>query len=216
MQMLLPLIAAILASVAIAYCPNGCSGHGSCGTNDKCTCYNRIGGVEPAWVYPDCSGRTCPKSNAWVGEVQNANEAHPSVECSNKGACNRKTGECTCFANYEGIACERTICPNKCSDAGVCYTEKQLASEAKGGGSYPVYDNVWDAEKHVGCVCDLGRRGPDCSLIECPSGPDVMKGSGNEAGRDCSGRGLCDYSNGICSCFHGYYGTKCEYQTVLG
>lgn len=52
--------------------------------------------------------------------------------------------------------------------------------------------------------------------VECPSGPDVLKGYGNEAGRDCSGRGLCDYSAGICSCFHGYYGTKCEYQTVLG
>jgi hypothetical protein len=52
--------------------------------------------------------------------------------------------------------------------------------------------------------------------VECPSGADVLKGYGNEAGRDCSGRGLCDYSSGICSCFHGYYGTKCEFQTVLG
>lgn len=54
------------------------------------------------------------------------------------------------------------------------------------------------------------------STVECPSGPDVLKGFGSEAGRDCSGRGLCDYSSGICNCFHGYYGTKCEYQTVLG
>ena len=73
-----------------------------------------------------------------------------------------------------------------------------------------------DAEKQMGCVCDLGRRGPDCSLFECPSGADVMKGYGNESGRDCSGRGLCDYTQGICNCFMGYYGTKCEYQTVLG
>jgi hypothetical protein len=114
----------------------------------------------------------------------------------------------------------------------VCFTQKQLASEAG-----RVYNTPWDAEKQVGCVCDLGRRGPDCSLckslifrpflsfkirafviivVECPSGADVLKGYGNEAGRDCSGRGLCDYSTGICSCFHGYYGTKCEYQTVLG
>jgi hypothetical protein len=151
------------------------------------------------------------RGHAWVGYVQNANDAHPVVECSNKGSCDRKTGECACFANYEGIACERTICPNKCSDAGVCFTEQQLAMEAD-----RVYNTPWDATKHVGCICDLGRRGPDCSLFECPSGPDVMKGFGNEAGRDCSGRGLCDYSSGICNCFHGYYGTKCEYQTVLG
>jgi hypothetical protein len=49
---------AMLAYVS-AYCPNGCSGHGSCGANDKCTCYNRIDG-DAAWTFPDCSGRTCP------------------------------------------------------------------------------------------------------------------------------------------------------------
>ena len=127
------------------------------------------------------------------------------------GICDRKTGTCTCFPNYDGIACERTICPNKCSDAGVCFTQKQLAAEAD-----RVYSTPWDSEKHVGCICDLGRRGPDCSLIECPSGADVLHGYGNEAGRDCSGRGLCDYTGGVCNCFHGYYGTKCEFQTVLG
>ena len=26
-------------------------------------------------------------------------------------------------------------------------------------------------------------------MVECPSGPDVLGGPGNEAGRDCSGRG---------------------------
>ena len=31
----------------------------------------------------------------------------------------------------------------------------------------------------------------------------------------CSNRGLCDNSNGICTCFTGYYGPACEYQTVL-
>ena len=36
------------------------NGHGACGADDKCTCYNRIDG-EPAWTFPDCSGRTCPK-----------------------------------------------------------------------------------------------------------------------------------------------------------
>jgi len=53
----------------------------------------------------------------------NANDAHPVVECSNKGTCDRSTGECVCFPNYDGIACERSICPNKCSDAGVCFTQ---------------------------------------------------------------------------------------------
>merc|ERR1712100_969124 len=109
------------------------------------------------------------------GDVVSANDAHPLVECSNKGLCDRSTGECQCFENYDGIACERTVCPNACNEAGVCFTEKQLAS-----------------------------------------GADVLKGYGNEAGRDCSGRGICDYTDGTCQCFVGYYGTRCEYQTILG
>jgi len=100
---------------------------------------------------------------------------------------------------------------HNCNEAGVCFTEAQLAAEAGA-----TYSTPWDAQMHVGCICDIGRRGPDCSLIECPSGPDVLKGYGNESGRDCSGRGLCDYSSGKCSCFHGYYGNECQFQTVLG
>ena len=42
------------------------------------------------------------RSEAWVGSVVSANDLHPVVECSNKGLCDRKTGECQCFTNYEG------------------------------------------------------------------------------------------------------------------
>ena len=155
--------------------------------------------------------RTCPKAAAWVAVSVGANEAHPLVQCSNKGACDGKSGECDCFDNYDGIACERTVCPNDCNGRGICYTQKQLAAEAG-----KVYSTPWDAMKHVGCVCDLGFRGPDCSLQECASGPDVLRGDGNSKGRDCSGRGICDYSSGLCKCFVGYYGTRCQYQTILG
>jgi len=58
-----------------------------------------------------------------------------------------------------GIACERTVCPNDCNGRGICYTAKQLALNA---GSQ--YDTAWDNMKEVGCVCDLGYRGPDCTL----------------------------------------------------
>ncbi|CAM9206772.1 unnamed protein product [Heterosigma akashiwo] len=208
MKFAVALIIALVGYVA-AYCPNGCSGHGSCGANDKCTCYTRPNG-DDAWTEHDCSLRTCPKGDAWAYPATAANDAHPSMECSNMGICDRSNGECECFDGYEGIACERAVCPNECSERGICYTQKQLAAEAR-----KTYTSPWDALKYQGCVCDSGYRGPDCSLQECPSGPDVLLGKGNEVGRDCSGRGLCNYDSGLCQCFSGYFGTRCQHQTVL-
>ena len=54
-------IIALVASLALvqAYCPNGCSGHGSCRENDKCSCYTRPKNNDPAWTQHDCSERTC-------------------------------------------------------------------------------------------------------------------------------------------------------------
>lgn len=106
------------------------------------------------------------RSIAWIGPLIKANDVHPQLECSNRGICDRSTGMCDCFENFEGIACERTICPNDCSMSGVCYTQRQLAEDAG-----RIYETPWDADKNVGCVCDLGFRGPDCRLVECPSGP---------------------------------------------
>lgn len=192
-----------------ADCANDCSQNGVCTFPSRCECYRRPNG-EPAWTENDCSLRTCPKGHAWTAVATAANEAHPLVECSNAGVCNRKRGECECFTQYDGIACERTKCPKNCNGRGVCYTNKQIAAEA--GHSYT---EPWDAMKYTGCVCDVGYRGPDCSLQECPNGPDIMFGDGNEKGRDCSGRGICDYSKGLCRCFTGYYGTRCQHQTIL-
>jgi hypothetical protein len=60
-----------------------------------------------------------------------ANEGHFYMECSNKGICDRKSGECECFDGYEGTACVRASCPNDCSGHGTCETIKELA-ELKG------------------------------------------------------------------------------------
>lgn len=47
------------ASLVVAECPNACSGHGTCGAYDMCTCYN-------GYMGNDCSERICPFGLAHV------------------------------------------------------------------------------------------------------------------------------------------------------
>lgn len=191
-------------------CERNCNGHGECSLqSDRCKCHPGLNGEEE-WTGADCSLRTCPKGFAWVSDTAvNANDMHPWVECSNKGVCDRVNGECECFVGYDGMACQRTVCPDNCNDRGECLPEKYLAMDAG-----RVYDAPWDAMKQMGCVCDAGWRGPACTLQECPSMADPLQGFGNESGRDCSGRGVCNYNTGICDCFAGFYGEACQKQTI--
>jgi hypothetical protein len=186
-------IAALVGS-AIAACPNGCSGNGICGANDKCSCYQN-------WQGPDCSLRTCTYSLAWADTADGTNQAHYYAECSNKGVCDRKTGECKCFDGYEGKGCRRSTCPEACSGHGTCEYIDELAVDFEDrrtgpGASYQSStwttlsnavtqaDNsqvnngflyqLWDAQKIQGCKCDLGYTGPDCSSRVAPKGDDPL------------------------------------------
>jgi len=100
------------------------------------------------------------------------NSAHYYMECSNKGVCDRETGECQCFDGYDGAACQRASCPgypDSCSGHGVCKTISQLAAAD--------YDNIyelWDRDVTMGCECDAGFYGPDCSMRECKYGVDPL------------------------------------------
>lgn len=115
-------------------------------------------------------------------------EAHFYAECSNKGACDRTTGMCKCFAGYTGSACQRTTCPKDCSGRGVCRTLREIAANALNkresksvaghkqftGVRNPFDYNRWDADKHQSCVCDPGFTGVDCSQRQCPRGDDPL------------------------------------------
>jgi len=200
-QMTAPLMAALLAVVR-AECPNACSGHGTCGGYDMCTCYAN-------WVNSDCSGRVCPFGLAHAdtpkGDLDGSTavdetdvvivssdmypygtveafplfqdaaanslseSVHGYMECSNKGLCDRTSGACTCFTGYEGHACQRTSCPNDCNGHGVCKSIKQIADDQDSN----VYE-LWDKDSTMGCSCDAGWYGPDCTLRKCPVGVDPL------------------------------------------
>merc|ERR1711871_218797 len=184
-----------LVGLATAACPNGCSGNGICGANDKCSCFQN-------WQGPDCSGRTCPYALAWADTADGTHGAHYYAECSNKGVCDRKTGECKCFDGYEGKGCRRSTCPEGCSGHGTCEYIDELAVDYYNRRGGPVNaqtaasanialsnyvtdsDNtrtftgflyqLWDAQKIQGCKCDLGYSGPDCASRIAPKGDDPL------------------------------------------
>jgi len=100
------------------------------------------------------------------------NSAHYYMECSNKGTCDRDSGECECFDGYDGVACQRASCPGfpaSCSGHGVCKTAKQLA-EADNGNVY----KLWNKDATMGCECDSGYFGADCSERHCKTGVDPL------------------------------------------
>jgi len=188
---------------------------------DTCTCFLRLEGTTQVydWTGPDCSLKTCPSAPA-VFALPHATNSHTQVvECANVGKCNRETGVCECQKGFTGKDCSRRTCPNDCNGAGRCELIEtiidSIVADASANMPSPTtgfkYD-AFDKKTSAGCVCDAGHRGADCSILECPSTSDPMGGLGMESGRECSGRGNCDTSNGVCNCHSGYTGTACDDQ----
>merc|ERR1712054_505842 len=70
---------------------------------------------------------------------------------------------------YEGSSCQRASCPNDCSGHGTCEHVSTLAAND--------FDNMydlWDAELTMGCACDPGYSGADCSSKDCKYGIDPL------------------------------------------
>jgi hypothetical protein len=170
-------------SAAIAACDNSCSGHGTCGEQGICTCYDNWGLGLPHYS-GDCSQRICPFDIAWVDTPNKVGRRHKYAECSARGICNRDSGECDCFPGYEGNACQRTDCPNDCSGHGRCKYIEELPFYAvpfdydqgyflqQLPETFTYYN--WDKSKTRGCYCDPGYGDLDCSKRMCPYGTDVM------------------------------------------
>jgi hypothetical protein len=122
------------------------------------------------------------------------------AECSNRGACNHLTGECTCHSGFgpsdgKGAAgsyrdCGEetsapTSCSNSCNGHGEC-----------DGTTYA-------------CACHEGYTGGDCSLRTCRRSRPWW-GADHSGTAECSAKGLCDRTTGLCVCQPGFSGAACE------
>jgi hypothetical protein len=127
--------------------------------------------VENNFVYPYGTTEMFPRmQDSDFNEITNS--AHYYMECSNKGTCDRKKGTCKCYDGYDGAACQRASCPghpNPCSGHGVCKSIQQLA-QADNGNIY----ELWDRHTTMGCECDAGYYGADCSSRKCKNGIDPL------------------------------------------
>jgi len=171
------------ASATTTACPGEieCNQKGVCADwpTYKCTCGE-------GWTGADCSVRTCPKGKAWFRFPTADDKAHDEIiECSDMGYCDREEGTCNCATNFGGGACERLLCPGgdtPCTDHGQCLSIGVMATEAtvngvKQGYTYGATPNnaaTWDHDKVMGCLCDEGWTGYDCSLKTCPYGDDPV------------------------------------------
>jgi len=172
-----------LFSAASAGCDNQCSGHGTCGERGVCECYDNWG-LGLSHLSGDCSERICPFEFAWVDSPNDDGSFHKYAECSNRGICNRDSGECECFPGYEGKGCQRTACPNDCSGHGRCAYIEDMHYATVANDYYQGYFShqdpatfnyySWDKSKTRGCICDPEYGDIDCSKRMCMHGNDVM------------------------------------------
>ena len=81
-----------------------------------------------------------------TADVLSTNTAHGYAECSNKGLCDRGSGNCECLPGYEGAACQRASCPSrsveKRSDSLVRETTKFINQRGTTPASTSVFDGV--------------------------------------------------------------------------
>lgn len=127
--------------------------------------------VENNFAYPYGTTEKFPRMQS-SDLADLTDSAHYYMECSNKGTCDRDTGECQCLPGYDGAACQRASCPGypeSCSGHGVCKTVRQLAY----ADNQNVYE-LWDRDVTMGCECDPGFSGPDCSERLCKYGVDPL------------------------------------------
>jgi len=191
-----------------------CSGHGTCLTEDSCSCQPSYSG-DQCEIY-SCYGTLSTNAGVCTGhgscvatddcqcltpgiyghqcqivECWGVNSTEASV-CSAHGTC-ADYNSCQCSTNYSERSCSYYSCYGK------PYNTSDTASLCSGRGSCIAHDT---------CSCSTGYTGDECETFSCYGTPFASPSV-------CSGHGSCVTPNN-CSCQPTYGGNECNDFTCFG
>jgi len=126
--------------------------------------------------------------------------------CSGHGVC-RNSDQCDCFPNYMAADCSQRVCPY--GQAWVDNPRGDLNHDgARDLSAVPIFSFT------NGDSATVGTNPYPENVIEYESGIH-FNAQPNEGHyyAECSNKGLCDRSAGLCTCFDGYTGSSCQRTT---
>lgn len=221
MKLFACLLLAAAAGMVAAECPNACSGHGTCGSNDMCSCYRN-------WQAADCSERVCPYGISFTTTPQGDLNMDGDLYDASSKPIVIKSG------TYAGDPILASVPGN--SDQ-LTFNADVVASELSTGDCLMFNDDTY-------CITAVSSSAPlrtftiDRQItsqsnvnnkvvykwletIAAPKGTwEAWPGHAATKWRDdghfymeCSNQGSCDRSTGECKCFDGYGGRACNRAT---
>jgi len=214
-----------LTACVTASCPNACSGHGSCGSNDQCSCFRN-------WVANDCSERVCPYGISHTTTPQGDLNMDGDRFDNTGKAIVYKTGpnagdhiqafishldNTLTFSNNQDVSSNELVVGDAIEIRGWDATNSKFIKHAfvitavNADGSFTLNKD---------CTVTGGLHGSVFKVMETIAAPagtweswpgDTVENTQDEGHfyMECSNQGLCDRGTGECECFDGYSGIDC-------
>jgi hypothetical protein len=135
--------------------------------------------------------------------------------CSSHGSCG-EMDECKCFANWEGGDCSQRICPYAYSWITTQQGDLNFDGDLN-DGTARVHDRRFNAGPSASYL--ITPHAPNGDWETWPDHHDKRTSGRKDEGHfymECANKGICNRKTGICECFEGYEGVKCDRTSCPG